>query len=479
MIDRNRENGPPLYQRVADEVSGLIQGGTLRYGERIPSVRKLSKQLSVSVSTVLEAYRRLEDRGLIEARPQSGYYVREMPEAPPEPRKTRGRPATDLDMSNLLLRVLDEANRPDVVSFGTAVPASEYLPTARLNRILAREVRNHPHTSQAYDSVPGLDDLRVQVAKRVLESGCALTPSDLITTSGNQEAIQLCLRAVTKPGDTVVIETPTYFGLLEALASLHLRALEVSTDPRTGICLDDLEKAFRKQKVAACVVVPTFGNPLGHCMPNGKKAQLVALAAKYEVPIIEDDVYGDLAFEGPPRPHTLKAYDREGGVLLCSSFSKTLAPGYRIGWTAPGRYRDRVEILKYSSSVATATPTQMAVAAYLKSGGFERHLRRLRRTYRELTHRMTCGIAEFFPAGTRVTRPEGGHVLWVELPPGVDTVAMHEQAIAQGVSFAPGPLFSAGQGYRNCLRLNTAIPWSPVVENALARLGRLAKEAAR
>jgi DNA-binding transcriptional MocR family regulator len=270
----------------------------------------------------------------------------------------------------------------------------------------------------------------------------------------------------------VAIETPTYFGLLEALESLHLKALEIATHPRDGICLDELGEAIRNDNIAACVLVPTFGNPLGHCMPEPAKRRLVRLLAAAGIPLIEDDVYADLAFSGP-RPPAAKAFDETGNVLLCSSFSKTLAPGYRIGWTAPGRYRREVERLKYSTSVATATPTQMAVASFLESGGFDRHLRRMRRTYRDLLGRMSAAVAEHFPEGTRLTRPEGGHVLWVEMPPGVDSLELHEAALDQGVSIAPGPLFSATQRYRNFLRLNCAVPWTDAVEGAVRRLGKL------
>lgn len=462
-----------LYQQVASRIEALIDGGTLRPGDRIPSVRKLSGQLEVSISTVLEAYRLLEDRRLIEARPQSGYYVRHRADTPPEPERSTslGR-AIPLEPDELVLRVLNDSRNPALIPLGAAIPSAAFLPTSRLNRLLAQVAREDPRASQQYDSLAGFQDLRLQIARRMIEAGCSITPDDIITTGGTQEAVFLCLRAATKPGDTVAIETPTYYGLLEALESLHLRALEIATDPRDGICLDELEHALRTRSIAACAFVPNFGNPLGHRMPDEKKRGLVEMLARYEVPLVEDDIYADLCFEGE-RPRAAKAYDRRGLVMLCSSFSKTLAPGYRVGWTLPGRFKNRVARLKFSSAVATTTPTQMAIARYLSQGGFDRYLRKLRRTYKELTQCMSGAVAEAFPSGTRVSRPGGGHVLWIEMPGSVDSVRLYEDALEEGVSIAPGALFSATDRYRNFIRLNCAMPWNEQVADGVRRLGRL------
>jgi DNA-binding transcriptional MocR family regulator len=465
----------PLYRRVADRVAGLISGGTLLPGERIPSVRRLSRQLSVSVTTVLEAYRVLEDRGIVEVRPQSGYYVKTTAEPPPEPdASATGDDATFLEIGELVLRLVREGGEPDLVPFGAAVPSAEFLPTASLNRILARVARGEAHVSQSYDPLPGYEALRVQIARRALDAGCSLKPADLVITSGAQEAVALCLQSITRPGDTVALESPTYYGLLEILESLHLRALEIATDPRDGIRLDELEKALARGPIAAVALIPSFGNPLGHCMSEASREKVVAMLADAGVPLIEDDIYGELPFANE-RLKACKAFDRDGLVLLCSSFSKTLAPGYRVGWTAPGRFRRSVERHKFAMSIANATPTQMAVAEYLATGGFDRHLRRLRRTYRDLISRITLGIGEHFPDGTRVTRPAGGHVVWVELPRRVDSLRLHEEALEVGISIAPGPLFSASGRYSNFMRLNCAVPWSDRVHEALKRLGELAR----
>ncbi len=466
-----------LYERIADLVLASIRDGTLATGQRLPSVRRASAQFDVSVTTVLEAYRRLEDRGVIEARPQSGYYVRHKPDAPPAPAHTAtNERAAELTISDLVLRIIQDWRAPGLLAnLGVAAPSPDVVRASRLDRLLARSIRRGSTDAFAYDSPAGLAQLRLQIARRALDLGIGLAPDDIITTCGGQNAVRLCLEAVTRPGDTVVIETPTYFGLLEVLESLHLRALEVATFPEDGICLDALEEAMRRHRVAACVLCPTYGNPLGHCMPDGKKKQLAALLERAGVPLVEDDVYGDLTFESR-RPPPVKAFDTDGNVLLCSSFSKTLAPGLRVGWAAPGRYRRAVERLKFNSMLAVPTVTQIAVAGFLEEGGYDRHLRRLRRSCADLVARTSDAVSRSFPAGTRVSRPRGGCVLWVELPAGFDALRLYEQARTDRIAIAPGPIFSATERYQNCIRLAASTPWTPAVERALERLGELVGE---
>jgi len=469
----------PRYQKVAERIAEMIAAGTFAPGSRVPSLRRLSKQMSVSLTTATEAYRVLEDRGLIEARPQSGFYVRAPRPLPPAPaRTTGGGEAMDLEITDVYLRVMRRLGDATSVPLGAGTPNPRYLPTEALNRILAREVRNRPETSQSYDDGPGYRELRAQIARRALDAGCAIGIDQVITTNGAQQAVYLCLRALTKPGDTVVIETPTYLGLLQAIEAAGLKALEVATDPEDGICLDRLAEVLEMHRVAACVLIPTFGNPLGHCMSEPNRQRLVEMLASAGVPLIEDDVYGELYFERT-RPRAAKAFDTEGSVLLCSSFSKTLAPGYRVGWVAPGKYLDVVERQKYITSVACPTPTQMAVASYLAGGGFDRHLRRLRGTYRGLMARVSAAVAEHFPEDTKLTRPRGGHLLWVEMPAAVDSMRLYERALQHGISVVPGPLFTGCCNYRNFIRLNTAVPWSEVVDGAIRTLGSLAREQIR
>jgi DNA-binding transcriptional MocR family regulator len=469
-----------LYDHVAGQIVQLIEGGTLRSGERIPSVRTLSRQQGVSVSTVLQAYRLLENRGLIEARPQSGYFVRQKQWTPPaEPTISRpAKQATQVNVGELIMRVMQASQNPALVRLGAALPSPELLPTAQLNRTLAAVGRHSGFAGSEYSVPPGNLALRTQIARRALEAGCTLSPDEIVITCGAMEALNLCLRVVARAGDTIAIEAPTYFGVLQCIESLGLKAVEIPTHPRDGVSLEALSYALETQPIKACLFVLNFNNPLGSCMPDGNKARLVRMLAERGIPLIDDDIYGDLAF-GSSRPRSAKSFDKDGLVLLCDSFSKTLAPGYRVGWCAPGRWQRQVEHLKFVTNVATATLPQMAVADFLANGGYNHHLRRIRRLYAEKVHHVSQAVSEAFPPGTRITRPSGGYVLWVEMPPSVNSLELFDRALAAGISIVPGPVFSAKGKFRNFIRLNCGNPWSEAIEQAISQLGKFAHELAQ
>ncbi len=463
-----------LYEQLAQQILRLIEDGTYRPGDRLPSVRHLSRQHGVSLTTVLEAYGLLESEGRIEARPQSGYFVSAYvsgrpaePEVSTPPLDPRG-----VSIGELSMRVLRDTQDPALVQLGAAMPNLALLPAERLNRLQHGLARDVPPRTFAYDPPPGCKELRVQVARRLLDAGCELKPDEIVTTTGCQEALVLCLRAVCRPGDTVVIESPIYYGVLQAIEALGLRALEMPTHPRTGMSLETLRYVLEHHPVRACLI-SNFNNPLGSCMPDEARRELVELLEAREIPLIEDDIYSDL-HHGPLRPRAAKAWDRKGLVLLCSSVSKTLAPGYRVGWVAPGRFFREVEHLKLFNTFSTATLPQLTVAEFLGSGGYDRYLRRVRRIYAQQVGLMAQAVGEHFPAGTRVTAPDGGFLVWVELPSGSEALPLYQRALQAGVTFAPGPIFSPSVGYRNFLRLNAAV-WSEAVEQAIRRLGELAR----
>jgi DNA-binding transcriptional MocR family regulator len=466
-----------LYEGLAGEISSLIASGTYPPGDRLPSVRKLSAQKRLSVSTVLQAYMLLESRGLIEARPQSGYYVRP-PAAPvcPEPEISSPEPdPSQVSLRELAMLILRDSENPGLVQLGTALPNPDLLPTKKLNRIAASLARERGDQSNLYFFPPGYEPLRVQIAQRALVAGCSLTPADIVITSGCTEAVELSLRAVCQPGDIVAIESPTYFGILQTIESLGLQALEIPTHPRDGISLEALQFAVDHNPVRACLVVSNFNNPLGSCMPEENKRQLVELLGGRQIPLIESDISGEIYF-GEQRPRTAKSFDKKGLVLLCSSFSKDICPGYRVGWAAPGRFRARFEWLKFVSSGSTTSLSQMAVAEFIASGGYDHHLRRLRREYAFSVEQMALAVVRHFPEGTRVTRPAGGFVLWIQLPEirgnVPDSLELYKDALRAGISIAPGYLFSASDQYRNFIRLNAAV-WNLEVERAVARLGEM------
>src|ERR1041384_107236 len=402
-----------LYREIADKLALQIFHGTLKPGERIPSVRQLTTKLSVSASTALQAYRSLEDRGLIEARPQSGFYVRMRPKDSPDVPRISDPPSapTAVDISGIALDVHENCLNPDVISLGAATPGDAMLPTARLNRILRTVARRFEERGSRYEPPSGNADLRRFVARSSLHWGCSLKPEDIVITNGATEALNLCLRAATREGDTVAVESPTYYGVLLILESLNLRAIEIPTHPDHGASIDALTTILDQHKVSAVLVQSMFQNPLGCSMGESDKKSLVELLARRSIPLIEDNVYADLGFDGY-NPRFMKAYDRKRGVLTCASFSKTLSPGFRVGWAAPGRYIDRVRRLKLTSSISTATLPQIAVAEMLSDHAYDRHLRRVRRLYKEQMHLMAEAAGRYFPRGTKVTRPSGGLMMW-------------------------------------------------------------------
>lgn len=462
-----------LYDQVGQLVVGMIDNRTLQPGERVPSLRKMSRQLKVSVTTVMQAYVQLEERGYIEARPQSGYFVRNRRQIEVRvPRKSRPRGAPRaVAVGDTVAAILSATKQQGVVPLGIANPSPELLPVKALNRALARVSAGQSPASIDYCFPPGNEELRRQIAFRTVDLGCDVGPDDIVIANGCTEALSLSLSAVARPGDVIAVESPAYFFVLEMIERLGMLALEICTDAETGLCLDTLERELGRHTVRAVVTVANFHNPLGSLMPDANKQRLVAMLAARDIPLIEDDIFGDLHF-GETRPRIAKCFDRDGLVLTCSSFSKTLAPGYRIGWVIAGRFTDAVLKIKRTMGFS-ATPTQLAVAEFLRSGGYDRHLRRLRTAYRDQVQRMRDHVAQVFPVGTRITRPQGGFVLWVELPPGVDSMELHEQALRAGVSIAPGTLFSPTQKFRRFIRLNAGMVWNDTLRAAVDTLGGL------
>jgi DNA-binding transcriptional MocR family regulator len=464
-----------LYQQIAQDIADAVNKGIYLPGDRVPSVRQLSFQLGVSISTVIQAYHLLEERGLVKARPQSGYYVSARTSLPqPTVSSPEIRP-TLVSSSELAMRILQGSKDPDFVQLAAAVPGPELLPIRHLNRHLAALTRQYQTLGSGYDLPTGRRELRAQIAQLSQASGCRLGVDDLIITSGCQEALILCLRAVARAGDIIAVESPTYYGTLQAIEALGMQALEIPTHPQYGVCLDTLESTIHRWPIKACLFVLNFSNPLGSCMPEEHKHRLVTLLAYHQIPLIEDDIFGDLGFQ-LPRPKVCKAYDKQGLVMLCGSFSKTLAPGYRVGWTAPGRFAEKILHLKYLTNISTPTPNQLAVAFFLAKGGYQRHLARVRHIYERQMELMTRSICHYFPEETRVTQPAGGFVLWVELPEELDTVALFHQALVHKISIAPGVLFTAQKRYSNFLRINCAMPWDERTECALTTLGKLIRQ---
>jgi DNA-binding transcriptional MocR family regulator len=470
----------PIYQQLAGVLEEMIQSKSLRPGDRMPSVRQFGRQQGVSIPTAMSAYASLETRGLIEARPKSGFFVRLRESDLVRSPWAQSKVSKITDFANLdpLASIMADHSNPKFVPLGAALPSASLLPGLKLARLMGSIARRLPSAGLDYDVTPGCEMLRRELARRSLDWGCHLKAEDFIITNGGTEAVSLALRAVTEPGDTVIVETPTYFGFSNILRELRLKALPIPVDSVTGLDIDALRSALKTTRVAAAVLIPNFHNPMGCLMPDEHKKEVATLLAEQGIPIIEDDIYGDLRHSGS-RPRCLKAFDPDGSVLLCSTFSKVLAPGYRVGYIAAGKYRERVLKLKDTSTMANATLPTLAVAEFVKHGGYDRHLRHLQHAFSHQVQRMREAIVQTFPENIGLSRPQGNFLLWCELPKQVDSLELFKRARAAGISVAPGPLFSSDGGYKNFIRINCGHPWTPTIERSIGILGHLVHQLAK
>lgn len=460
------------YELLAHGMATEIRSGNLAAGSRMPSLRQIIAQHGVSQSTVARAYYLLEQWGLVRAEERSGYYVAPVLNTDRTgSRATVGEFAT-VDISELVFSVLDAAKRPRIIPLGSAFPSPLLFPLSSLAKSLGQAARSVSPWSTVVDLPPGNENLRRQIALRYMRVGISQPADDIIVTNGALEALNLCLMAVTRPGDVVAVESPCFYAALQAIERLGLRAVEIPVDMVTGLDLDALADALDKHPIRACWFMTNFQNPTGVTLSAAKKQALVELLAQHNVPLIEDDVYGELHY-APNYPPPAKAFDRCGLVMHCGSFSKTLAPGYRVGWASAGRFALRVQRLKLMTTISTSIPVQAGIADYLGRGGYDRHLKKIRLAMQSQRDSMSAAISRWLPENTQQTNPGGGYFLWLTFPEPIDAVSLHQLAIERGISVAPGPMFSATHIFQNCIRLNYGHPWSPRIDEAIRTLGEL------
>lgn len=464
------------YLKIADGIEQLIATEALRIGDKLPSVRTLAEDYNISMGTAFQAYYHLEGKGLIESRPKSGYYVRfnhkRFPALPQRVASDAQRHV--VSVRDMIGEIYSDIAADIKLNFALAVPDVSLLPAAKLHKSVLHALRHSKDHGIGYESTQGNLELRKQIAKLSFNWGGKVKPDDVIVTNGCLEAITICLKAVTNYGDTVAVECPLYFGIYQAIESLGLKVVEISSDPVTGLELDCLQKAINKFNVKAVVCVPNFSNPLGNCMPDENKKALVELITAHNIPLIEDDIYGELYF-GKHRPRTCKHYDTEGLVMHCSSLSKSLAPGYRIGWCLPGKFFTEVRHIKRMQNISCPTLTQAAVAHFLHNGRYEYHLKSLRKALHTQCLRYIQSIIAHFPPDTKISRPHGGFVLWLELPQSVDAFTLRNDAMKQRIAVVPGKIFSASCNFSNCVRISFGKPWNEDVDYGLKVLGDLVR----
>jgi DNA-binding transcriptional MocR family regulator len=469
----------PLYRQLAEHYRGAIAAGTLVQGERMPSVRAMMRLHEVSLSTALQTCRQLESEGWVEARPRSGYFVRQprrialMPleepnvAQPPDPAQYVGIHARVSDF------IAQGRLHPPRINLSGARAEPALYPSEQLKNAAIRALRRRPDILVRATPPGGNAGFRAVLAKRALAAGMVLAPEEVTVTHGCIEALNLALRAVAQPGDTIAVESPAFYGLLQILESLGLRALEIPTSASTGLSVEALELALRTyDNIKAVVVVPHLQNPLGSLMPDDSKQRLVQLCERSGIALIEDDTYSALV-EGETPRLALKAWDRSGNVIHCASLHKILAPGMRLGWMVAGRWQARVAMLKYAQTRDNEEWSQIAAAEYMASTDYERHLRRLRAALRPRRERMAEAIAGHFPAGTRLNMPEGGITLWLELPERLSSANVFDAALEQGILIAPGSMFSNSNRFDHFVRLSCGGRYTDEMDDAMRSLGRI------
>jgi len=466
-----------LYVSFAARIRAMIDEGVLKPADKIFSVRQASQKYGLSISTVLRAYLLLEQEGVISSHPQSGYYV--------TPRKrlqqrhasplAKDLNLSEVDASKLVLTTLKSIREFGTVPLGSPFPDPQLFPLKKIHQYEKALTDDEGEWGVLSDLPPGNEMLRQQIARRYLASGIDVSPDDIVITHGATEAITLCLQAVAKAGDTIALESPGYYALAHTVERLGMKIAEIRTDPESGIDLDALRAAAADMRIAAVILTANFQNPLGFVMPEAKKQALVEFLAEQDIPLIEDDVYSELYFSNEP-PLPAKAYDRSGMVLHCSSFSKSLAPGYRVGWTSAGRYRQEVERLMFLNSLSLTSAPQIAIAKFMQRDSFEQHLKQLRHTLRSNYVLIRNVIEQSFPVGTELSVPKGGYVVWVKLPPAIDALKLYRTAIDNGITVAPGSIFSRKKDLTHYIRLNFSHLWTLAIEQAVRDVGALACE---
>lgn len=465
----------PLYAQVAQHLAKLIDTRVFQPGQKLPSLREIAQTHQISMATAIEAMQWLEERHLVSAKPRSGYFVTQHPQTPALPSVSNPPRHSLVVQHSSRVDRLNTTSPDPVISFAGACPKDpDFFDETRIRTAMNQAVRKHRLSLVEYSDQPGTDELRKAATQRALHLGCQLHPQDITITSSCIHAVSLCLRAVTSPGDVVALESPTHFGFLDLLESLNLRALEIPTHPQDGMSLEALRLALDTQPIKAVLSVPTLSNPLGAIMPNANKQRMVEMLSAQGVPLIEDVVFNDL-MAADERRRAIKSYDLQGIVMICGSFSKTLAPGIRLGWTEAGRWKEAVRRIKRIEGVPTNQVLEHALADLITQTGYEARMRKFSEFMQIRLKEARTLIAQAFPTGTRVSSPPTGFTLWVELPGNIDTQQLFQRCQQESIVFVPGSLFTASERFKHCLRLSFAGTWGPAEKKALTRIGQLAR----
>lgn len=468
-----------LYGLIANDIEHRINSGLLKKGDKLPSLRTLCKQKSISMNTAIKAYNTLEDAGLIEPRPKSGYIVAYTQHRPLRTlvKSTQPKVIKRANNMNEIMNSMMENFDMTETRLSSALLSPQFVPIDKLNYSIRKACKKLNNSGVSYNSKES-PTLKTQISKRALLWNGALQADDIISTAGSIDALSFCLMTLTEKGDTIAVESPVWFGILRLAHTLGLNVIEIPTNPVYGIEVGALEKQMKQNKIKLCILISNFSNPLGCCIPEENKKAIVTLAEHYNVPIIEDDVYSDLFF-GEKRPLNCKTFDESGIVLWIGSFSKTLVSGYRVGWLAPGKFKSEIEKTKLFHTLYTGTILHEAVGLFLESGGYEQYLKKVRTVLNNNCKNLQHCIHDYFPHETAFTNPQGGMNLWIEFSQDFDALELYNKAVQNKISITPGRIYTLQNQYNNCIKLSFGMKWNDTTEKSFIKLGKIAKEIAK
>jgi len=461
-----------LYRQLAEQFSADINAGTLATGAKMPSIRHVSKQRQLSINTVQKSYELLEAQGYIIVKAQSGFYVRARSSVLNDSIFGTFEPQVEsIDKITLLNDIISASSDRHRLALGTITLDTSLMPARMLQRSLIRAMRSQPNSGLAYSAVRGEPALQQAIVEHFSQDGIHINKEQLIITNGAMQALSLAILSISKPGDSIAVPTPCYSGQLLLLANLERNIIEIPSNSQ-GIDLMMLEQVMAAGKVAGALLSACYQNPLGYSLSISDKSKIADWAAQYQCPVIEDDVFGECGYS-TQRPAPIKSWDKQGYVIWCGSFSKTLAPGYRIGWCASGRFTQQLQRQLLSRSLAVNAPLQLALADFVNCGQYRRHLNSLRVQLAAQVDALYQSVSRHFPQDCRCSKPAGGYALWLQLPDHIDAFDIYQQALEKGINIVPGVVFSADQKYQNCLRLNAGNPWSEDLDLGVKALANL------
>ncbi len=461
-----------LYESIAEQFRKNIESKLWPVGHKLPSIRTLSKSYNSSKISIQTALQKLEAAGLVEARPRSGYFVKKQ-EQPHQPQhRLEINQPTKIELPDLFYQIMQKSAAFDIYPSARIQPTGNHI--LNLNRHINRAMRHQASSNALYYSPPqGNLDLRHQITQHYLSRKLYVKPEQICITAGCQNALFLALSTCTKPGDTVAIESPAFYGVLQILQQLDLKVIEVPSSATQGILLDKLESVAKKWSLKVLIVTPNFSTPTGSLMPESNKARLCELADKLQFNIIEDDIYGDLGFHRAVLP--LKAYDKYNKVILCGSFSKSLSRDLRIGWIFSEKQLNKITHLKMLTQLSNCESTQQGLTSFIGEGFYRKHLLEYRKRLLNQRNKLIQLLNQYWDFSFKYTMPEGGLCLWIELQINEDSLLLYNLAIEHNIILTPGALFSTTPIFNKYIRLSFAHEFQEERVAALKKLGQIIK----